>query len=297
MKTRIILLILVVILIGLGAFLIAWSQRDVSQSVEIGKFNGDRALSDIQRQVGFGPRLPGSPAQAEFLKWLTGQLKDAGWQVEIQETTYQGKSIKNLVASRGEGKSWLILGAHYNSRLRADHDLELDKRSESVPGANDGASGVAVLLELARVLPPDVDHKIWLVFFDAEDNGGIKGWDWILGSRAFVQSLQTMPDAAIIVDMVGDADLKILWEQNSDPLLTQQIWQTAADLGYSQFVLEPRSPILDDHIPFIESGIPAVDIIDLDYPYWHTTQDTLDKVSAQSLQAVGDTLLAWLLKP
>jgi len=136
---------------------------------------------------------------------------------------------------------------------------------------------------------------LWLVFFDAEDNGRIEGWDWILGSRAFVDSLQFKPEAAVIVDMIGDADLQIYLERNSDKVLRDEIWQAAAGLGYDEvFIPEEKHSMLDDHTPFLEAGIPAVDIIDFDYPYYHTTQDTPDKVSAESLQVVGDTLLTWI---
>ena len=143
----------------------------------------------------------------------------------------------------------------------------------------------------------DVDiYIIFPVFFDAEDNGGIEDWDWILGSRAFVEHLENPPSAVIIVDMVGDVDLKIYKEYNSNQELNDQIWEHARLLGYENvFLPEYKFSILDDHIPFLEAGIPAVDIIDLDYHYWHTTQDTVDKVSAESLQVVGDTLFAWLL--
>jgi len=169
-------------------------------------------------------------------------------------------------------------------------------RSLPVPGANDGGSGVAVLLEMARILPDDLPLPVQIVFFDAEDNGGIGDWDWILGSRAFVQQLKDPPEAAIIVDMVGDADLKIYKEHNSNVDLMEQIWEQARLLGYDEvFLPENKFSVLDDHTPFIEAGIPAVDIIDLDYPYWHTTADTAEKVSVESLQIVGDTLLAWIL--
>jgi glutaminyl-peptide cyclotransferase len=161
------------------------------------------------------------------------------------------------------------------------------------------------LLELGRVLPhrlqePDSQGKFrqfWLVFFDAEDNGRLPGWDWILGSRAFVAGLDGQPDAAVIIDMIGDANLDVYQEKNSDSNLVEQIWTQAAELGYgSLFIPQYQHAILDDHIPFRDAGIPAVDLIDFDYAYWHTTQDTPDKVSADSLQAVGDILLAWLMK-
>ena len=144
---------------------------------------------------------------------------------------------------------------------------------------------------LARSLPKDT-VPVWLVFFDAEDNGRIEGWDWILGSREFVKNNPIQPQAAVIVDMIGDADLNIYKERNSNPELTDEIWATAQRLGYEdKFIDAEKHSMLDDHTPFLEAGIPAVDIIDFDYPYWHTMQDTPDKVSAESLKAVGDTLL------
>jgi len=190
------------------------------------------------------------------------------------------------------------LGAHYDSRQLADQDPEITNQRLPVPGANDGASGVAVLLELARILPPALDQEIWIVFFDAEDQGNIPGWDWILGSKAFVQSLQTYPDDVVIIDMVGDENLNLYLEKNSNSDLSNKIWGIAASLGYeSNFIPEYKYRILDDHLPFIEKGISAVDIIDFDYPYWHTASDTSDKTSSKSLKIVGDTLYSWLITP
>ena len=164
---------------------------------------------------------------------------------------------------------------------------------------------MAVLLELARVLPEyferqvDIDQgkyqQIWLVFFDAEDNGNIADWEYIMGSRAFVAELDEYPDAVVIVDMVGDADLNIYLEKNSDPMLSGEIWAKANELGYSDmFIPKYKYRIFDDHIPFLEAGIPAIDIIDFDYEYWHTVSDTTDKVAEKSIKVVGETLLAWL---
>jgi Zn-dependent M28 family amino/carboxypeptidase len=222
------------------------------------------------------------------------ELESAGWQVEIQTSEALGHPIENLVARRSAESPRIILGAHYDTRMFADNDPDPEQQTNFVPGANDGASGVAVLLELARSLPQDT-VPVWLVFFDAEDNGRIEGWDWILGSREFVKNNPVQPRAAVIVDMIGDADLNIYKERNSNPDLTEEIWGVAKALGYeSQFIPEYKHSMLDDHTPFLEAGIPAVDIIDFDYPYWHTVQDTTDKVSSESLQAVGDTLHVWI---
>ncbi|HSV86425.1 MAG TPA: M28 family peptidase [Levilinea sp.] len=260
------------------------------------RFNGARAFSDIETQVALGPRLPGSDAHARAVDWMISELVNAGWQIELQETEMMGHPIRNVIGKRGQGDLWIVIGAHYDSRFWADEDPDPANHREPVPGANDGASGVAVLLELARTLPPDLENEIWLVFFDAEDQGNIPGWDWILGSRAFVESLEETPDLAIVVDMIGDADLNIYKEVNSDPALNQQIWDVAAGLGYSeQFIPDYKYSMLSDHTPFVEHGIPAVLLIDFDYPYWHTVADAPDKVSPHSLQAVGDTLTAWII--
>lgn len=259
-------------------------------------FDGQRAFADLEYQVALGPRTPGSAGHAAAVDWMAETLRSAGWDVSIQETERMGHPVRNVIAKRGTGEPWIILGAHYDSRLIADQDNNPDLRTEPVPGANDAASGVAVLLELARVLPADHPGQIWLVMFDAEDNGGIEGWDWILGSRAFAESLTEHPDAVVIVDMIGDADLDIYLEGNSDTGIRSQVWEHAEQLGYGDiFINDIRHSMLDDHTPFLELGIPAVDIIDFDYPYWHTTEDTVDKTSPASLQAVGDVLLAWLL--
>lgn len=259
-------------------------------------FNGQRAYADVITQMDFGPRIPGSLAHDKIVAWLQNSLQDAQWSVEIQETTRMDHPIRNVIAKRGTGAPWIILGAHYDSRMHADQDADPAKHSQPVPGANDGASGVAVLLELARTLPSVPDRQIWLVFIDAEDQGDLPKWDWLLGSRAFADSLTSKPDAVIIIDMIGDSDLNIYKEENSDPVITQQIMDAANQLGYGNaFFSASRWNMIDDHTPFLEKGIHAVDLIDFDYPYWHTTQDTADKVSASSLQAVGDTLLHWTM--
>jgi len=257
------------------------------------RFNGQRAYQDVLAQVSLGPRTPGSVAHAQTIAYIQQELEKVGWKVQIQATEWQGFPIQNIIAYPSEVTPSIIVGAHYDSRLLADQDPGLG-RNGPVPGANDGASGVAILLELARTLPSD-SVPVWLVFFDAEDNGGLYNRQWIMGSRAFVTWLKEKPHAAVIVDMVGDADLNIYIERNSDPALTAEIWAQAAALGFGQFFIStPKYDMIDDHTPFLEAGIPTVDIIDFDYPYWHTAADTVDKVSAQSLHTVGETLWAWL---
>ena len=275
---------------------LAFKPQDTQPKLKL-QFDGERAYEDVSIQTSLGPRIPESQAHQETISYIKSELEESGWQVEIQLTERIGHPIQNVIASRGDGRPWIVLGAHFDTRIRADHDPDVRNHATPVPGANDGASGVAVLLELGRVLPENGTKRLWLVFFDAEDNGKLNGWDWILGSQAFVDSLVEIPDAAVIVDMVGDSDLNIYQERNSDPSLTSEIWEQAANLGYSnQFIPLLKYPMIDDHIPFVQRGIPALVIIDFDYPYYHTTQDSLDKVSPSSLKAVGDTLLAWLLK-
>lgn len=257
-------------------------------------FDGERALADVQTQVAFGPRIPGSDAHARILEWMRRELESAGWQVQVQESQSMGHPIQNLVAYRTSEPPQIILGAHYDSRLQANRDPDPSKQTQPVPGADDGASGVAILLGLAHALPKDT-VPITLVFFDAEDNGDIPGWDWLLGSKAYVASLTEKPKEMILVDMVGGDNLSLPMEGNSDLALRTSIWDTAAKLGYEKiFVPEVKYNIEDDHLPFLQAGIPAVDIIDIDYPYWHTTQDLPEHVSAQSLGIVGEVLWTWI---
>ncbi len=264
-------------------------------------FNGERALADAAAQMDFGPRITGSTAHQKMGDWLINELQDAGWEVFIQPfDVADGVAARNILAVQGNGPA-AVLGAHYDTRMFANADPNPGLRDRPVPGANDGASGVAVLTELARTLDVEATgHTICLVFFDAEDNGRIEGWDWILGSRYFVDNLDRLPkcqspEFAIVVDMIGDADQQVYLERNSTPELAASIWQVAADAGFGQWIVnEYRYSMLDDHTPFLEAGIPAVDMIDFDYPYWHTTEDTIDKLSAESLARIGRTLEIWL---
>lgn len=295
MKIRIPWLILLPLIILVLAFVFFLAQQSPKP---VQGFDPQRAYQNVVSQVAFGPRLPGSEAHQRTIDWISSELRLSGWQVEIQSTTRLGHPIRNVVAKRGSGTPWVILGAHFDSRLVADRDPDPTKRSQPVPGANDGASGVAVLLELARVMPTNLDKQVWLVFFDAEDQGSLPGWDWILGSRAFAESLTTKPDAVVVLDMIGDANLNIYQEISSNLALTQSIWDAAARLGYQDYFIPMRKfNIIDDHVPFLEAGIKAADIIDIEYTYWHTTMDTPDKVSPQSLKMVGETMLEWLQRP
>ncbi|MCS7282661.1 MAG: M28 family peptidase [Anaerolineae bacterium] len=254
-------------------------------------FSGEQAYAHVLQQCALGPRPTGSPAHRALGDAIIAHLEHWGWVVETQEFTYRDTPIRNIIGKAGEGPV-VIVGAHYDTRRAADRE----DPSQPVLGANDGASGTAVLMELARVLEHDrLRYQVWLTFFDAEDNGGLDEWEWCVGSSYMAANLTVRPEAVIVVDMVGDADQQFYLEHNSDPTLQRQLWDLAATLGYTAtFIPEYRWAIYDDHVPFARRGIPAVDIIDFDYPYWHTTRDTPDKVSPESLERVGRLLEAWL---
>jgi Zn-dependent M28 family amino/carboxypeptidase len=228
---------------------------------------------------------------------IVAELEKAGWQAEAQEFFFRGVRGRNIIGRRaGSSGPIIILGAHYDTRPAADQDPVTALHDEWIEGANDGASGVAVLLELARVLEADkLKNEVWLAFFDAEDRGRLDGWPFSVGARHMAENLTINPQSVIVVDMIGDADQQLYYELNSDQALTQEIWAVAAELGYQDhFIPQPKHTLIDDHIPFLERLIPAVDIIDFDYPYWHTVEDTADKVSPESLERVGRTLEVWL---
>jgi glutaminyl-peptide cyclotransferase len=284
-------------LIGLVLVLLTAGCQGSSPEYEPGiEFSGLRAYQDVLYQVSLGPRIPGQIGHRKTITWIRDELVENGWQVDFQNTDYLGQQIINVIGFREQGAEYVLIGAHYDTRIFADQDLKSSLQGQAVPGANDGASGVAVLMELARVLPQDLNIPVRLVFFDGEDNGGIEGREWIMGSRAFVRDSEILPRIAVIVDMIGDEDLNIYYEHNSDETILEQIWNQAHDLGYADvFYKDYRHSLLDDHTPFLEAGVPAVDLIDFDYPYWHTTADTVDKVSPDSLEMIGKTLQAWIL--
>ena len=288
-----------VYLIAIGILLagmLGWYARAflLGQQTASVKFDGVRALADVQTQVAFGPRIPGSDAHAKELEWMRRELESAGLQVQIQQAKSMGHPIQNLIAFRTNEPPQYILGAHYDTRIYADRDLDITKQTQPTPGADNGASGVAVLLELARTLPASTP-PIWLVFFDAEDNGKIPGWDWTLGSKAFVAAMTVKPQAMLLVDMIGGEHPTFFMDGNSDLNLRTSIWDMAAKLGYrDSFIPSVKYDILDDHIPFIQADIPSVNIIDIDYKYWLTTEDSPDKISSKSLQMVGEVLETWI---
>ena len=251
-------------------------------------FDGQRAYQYALDQCEIGPRPPGSEAAWATGDYIISQLQDLGWEVETQEYEYRGVGLRNVIGKRGQGPV-VILGAHYDTRPVADRDPE--HPSEPIIGGNDGASGVAVLLELADILAQhELEREVWLAFFDGEDSGGLGGWPFCVGSAYMAQNLTASPQWVIVVDMVGDRDQQLYYEGNSEVSLRKKIWGIAAELGYQQFVPKVRHSVVDDHLSFVHAGIPAVDIIDFDYPYWHTVEDTCDKVSPDSLERVGRVL-------
>ena len=257
-------------------------------------FDGDAAYHRVLEQCGFGPRPPGSDNLRLLGDHILAVAEGYGWSTEVQEFVYREVTLRNLVARKGSGPL-VILGAHYDTRPFADLDPP-ETQAQHILGANDGASGVAVLLELARVLELErVPYEVRLVFFDAEDSGRLDGWPFSVGAERYADALEVAPKYVIVVDMVGDLDQRFYWEGYSDPGLNRELWELAAELGYGeQFVPQVRWQIIDDHLPFVDRGWTAIDVIDFEYAYWHTTQDTADKVSAVSLARIGTVLEVFL---
>jgi glutaminyl-peptide cyclotransferase len=263
---------------------------DEGPTVEKRIFDGARAYRYALDQCEIGPRPPGTEAGWATGDFIIDRLLELGWEVETEEFEYQAVQLRNVIGKRGEGPV-VILGAHYDTRPVADRDPDPENVSQPIIGGNDGASGVAVLLELADVLSQyELENEVWLAFFDGEDSGHLDGWPFCVGSAYMAEHLTVEPAWVIVVDMVGDADQQLYYEGGSDKALRERLWGIAGDLGYETFVPEVRYSIFDDHVPFLSEGIPAVDIIDFDYPYWHTIGDTCEKVSPESLEKVGRVL-------
>lgn len=257
------------------------------------RFEGTRAYQHALDQCAIGPRPPGSPALQKTRDYITDHLRKMGWTVELQPFDFQGVQVINIIAKKGQGPI-TILGAHFDTRPIADKDPDPNRRQTPIIGGNDGASGVGVLMELARVwekTPPA--GETWLAFFDAEDSGGggRQGWPWVVGSEYMAANLTVSPKQVIVVDMIGDNDQQIYYEQTSNPTLNRRVFDVAAALGYERwFIRQPRWSIIDDHTPFLQRGISAIDLIDFDYPYHHTFADDCSKIGPPSLERVGRTL-------
>ncbi len=267
------------------------------------RFDGKTAFEYLTRQTAFGPRTPNSPGHAACLTFIASTLRAAGGSVDLQAFPVEGYRketlhLTNIIAKfNPENPDRILLCAHWDTRPRSDQDPDPAKRSEPILGANDGASGVAVLLEIARLIqktsPP---IGIDIVMFDGEDYGNEGDLNYyFLGAKYFAYNKPAdyVPRFGILLDMIGDADLQIPREQNSvtlAPDIVDMVWSTAHALGIWQFTDDIEPAISDDHLVLNEVGIKTVDLIDFHYPYWHTTQDTPDKCSAESLQAVGTVI-------
>ncbi|NIM52545.1 MAG: M28 family peptidase [Gemmatimonadales bacterium] len=277
-----------------------------------GEFDGASAFGYVETQVSFGPRVPNTEGHRRAGDWILEHLRGRADSVEVQAFTHVTSAgdtlqLRNLIARfRPEVPDRILYLAHWDTRPRADQSANMGQRQLPILGANDGASGVAVLLGVADVLarrPPAVG--VDLVFVDGEDYG-----DWaarddvLLGSRHYAASLDpsARPLFAVVWDMVGDRDLEIFQERHSAvraPEVVERVWSRAGELGYGRF-FRPSvlHSMVDDHIPLLDVGVRAIDVIDFDYgpnnAYWHTTDDTLDKVSAESLKIVGDVAVALL---
>ena len=264
-------------------------------------FDAQRAFTMLEKQCEFGPRPPGSKAHRETQNFLFAELQKYANSVVLQPHTYKAETetlhLNNILAEFGapNGET-ILLAAHWDTRPFADHDPKPENRDKPILGANDGASGVAVLLEIARVLkehPPP--QRVVIVLFDGEDYGRSID-DMFIGSRFFARNLgKWKPDYGILLDMVGDKDLtlpieRFSWEANR--AFTEAIWNRATTLGLAPFQQRLGQAIMDDHVPLIKVGIPMVNIIDFNYPYWHTIEDTVDKCSPKSLEVVATLVIS-----
>jgi Zn-dependent M28 family amino/carboxypeptidase len=288
-------------------------------------FSADSAYRNAAAQLAFGPRVPNTAAHDSCAAWIETELERYGARVSVQTGTakaYDGTELhyRNIMGSiRPEATNRVLLIAHWDSRHVADNDPIRSKRAQPVPAANDGASGAAILLEIARVSTIKTPQTgIDLLLADAEDYGAPDTWtgqhreeDWALGTQAWAREAAKKgykADYGILLDMVGASDATFFREYFSEryaPETADLVWSIARDLGYSSLFVNSEGPaITDDHV-FVNriAHIPTIDIIDTRqqygqtfYPYWHTTDDTLDKLSKETLGKVGHVLSILLFK-
>lgn len=261
-----------------------------------GGFDGARAYKHVERLVAIGPHPAGSDAIRRAQAYIIEQLKSFGCPVEEQDfhasTPIGDVAMKNILVKIPSANPGIILYAsHYDT-----------KRIDNFVGADDAGSSTGVLLEFARLVCARKNAQtIWLAFLDGEEAFNLQ-WadpDNTYGSRELAASLALSGTlrhvkAMILVDMVGPANPVFKRETNSTPWLTEILWSTAARLGYGKVFVNESSPIEDDHLPFLSRDVPAADIIDLEVPYWHTTNDTLDKIDPRTLAITGHVLIASL---
>jgi len=270
------------------------------------EFNGDSALAYVQTQLAFGPRVPNTEGHRKTGDWIAERLTARADTVIVQAFTHvSGKGdtlrLRNFLGRfRPNLADRILYVAHWDTRPVSDKAPNLADQRKPVPGANDGGSGVALLLGVADALKKRAPaYGVDLLFVDGEDYGDFtEDKDVFLGSRYYVKNLPAGPKPlfAVVFDMVGDADLQIMQEGNSRagaPEVVDRVWVRAEELGYGR-VFRPSVgyTVNDDHVPLQQAGIRAIDVIDFDYPHWHTPNDTFDKVSARSLAIVGDVAVA-----
>lgn len=270
-------------------------------------FDADKAWEYLQAQLAFGPRNPGDEGHRLCLRFLEAELKKYAHSLELQPFsavlpgTSRTVSLSNIIAEfYPEHRRKILLCAHWDTRPWADQDADPQNRGEPIPGANDGASGVAVLLEIARCLASkDPGIAVEIALFDGEDMGREGDLDeYLLGSREYAARLRLpLPEAALLLDLVGDRDLRIpqeLYSLQNSAALVREVFDIAASLGKTEFDPHPGMAVYDDHIPLMQAGIPVVNLVDFDYEFWHTLQDVEQNCSAASLKAVGDVVLTWI---
>lgn len=276
-----------------------------SRSVTPPAFDGARAYDYLKAQVAFGPRVPGWDAWSACRNYYYEHFKACGFTLDSNAFSFLDPysntriPLVNVIAhyegDPSDSKS-ILLAAHYDSRPRAEHAEHVTLREAAIHGANDGASGVAVLMELANlVAEKNPQCNLTILLTDGED-WGKPGDDqyYLMGAREFARhGIRDHYHFGIVVDMVGDRVQQIYREAYSEDFfkpVNDMIWHTAAELGITTFQDTVRHTVLDDHLELAAGGVPTVDIIDFDYPYWHTEYDTPDKCSAESLSNVGRVL-------
>ncbi len=266
-------------------------------------FDGAQAFAYVEAQLAFGNRIPGTAEHQAMGRWLDSLLRQRADTVILQDWVHESLAgdslpLRNVLARfNPTAASRILFLAHWDTRPKADGPNSQDK-DQPVPGANDGGSGVAVLLAIADALRDSAPAVgVDLLFVDGEDYGVFsEKADVLIGSRYYAANMPPgRPRYAVLFDMVGDLNPRFPKEGNSligAPDVVKDVWDAARDIGYGHiFVDATGQSIDDDHIPLQQAGVPTIDIIDFDYPHWHTPEDTIDKISAGSLQAVGDVAL------
>lgn len=299
-------LILIAALLGAVAFFGYLGYGLLRPDVVDEPFSGARALANVGSQLDFGARVTGTEAGQRMGDWLVEQLRLLGWDVVIQPFTIneqvQGRNIVAVRSPSQPGAPVALLATHYDTRLAADADPDPAQQQKPTPGANAGASGTAILLELARTLDVEAGgYTVCLAFFDAEANAGLPGWDANIGSRLFVESLPgsvprcAAPRFVVGVDLAGAVEQRFFQNEAGDPTLNAALWKVADNLELgARFPDQSRPMPLSATAVFTATGSATADLMSIDYPYRATMADTLDKLSADTLGAAGLVLETWL---